>query len=357
MAPEDQCLSQALTSVAHGVALRYCCDDEDARRPDGGQSESFDSTPSAITPSHTTAALIHVVTMMLHVPLRQSVVLLQSSTQYTRSFSFLRYVCSGKGRIALTECRQKSVRDARMPMRANSQRMVRFFSSTSPSSSEKSPPSPDESEEEPIIWLYKRTPDRMVKPRVILGLATFHTFYWTWYVADFMPAVNQSPLEHLHIDPVVGYVGMFFSVFVNMGAALYPWSLVSGIGIRGKGELCVFSHSLPTMTPATKGVVYEIGDVCMDPSTEETKKVVETLEGDISSYRGSVALKAARRRLPYLLQIEDSNEVLDPWMMLQVLVNPELAKKEVQRSSDGGKPKRSGKRAKNAQSRKRGRRR
>lgn len=186
-----------------------------------------------------------------------------------------------------------------------------------------------------------------MKPRVILGLASFHTLYWSWYVVDFMPAVNQSPLEHLHIDPVVGYVGMFFSIFVNFGAALYPWSLISGMGIRGTKELCVFTHTTPLMRPAKKGVVYEIGDVCMDPSTEETKKIVETLEGDLASYRGFVALKANRRRLPYLLQIQDSNEILDSWTLLQVLVNPELAKKEVQRSADSGdessKSKRSGK--------------
>jgi hypothetical protein len=184
----------------------------------------------------------------------------------------------------------------------------------------------------------------MLKPRVILGLASFHTLYWSWYVFDFIPAVNQSPLQNLHIDPVVGYVGMLFSLFVNLGAALYPYSLVSSIGLKG-GELCVFCHSLPAMKPANKGVMYEIGHVTMDPSTEETKKIVDTLHGDLSAFRGFVALKANRRRLPYLLQIENSNEVLDSWRLLQVFINPEVVKKDMKRINYNEEMKRSGKRA------------
>lgn len=225
------------------------------------------------------------------------------------------------------------------------------FSTSSQPVSKKQQKDSKDNNKESIQWLYKRTPNDMTKPRVILGVASFHTIYWSWYCLDFMPAVNASPIENLHIDPVVGYVGMFFSIFVNLGALLYPKSLVSGIGIRD-GELCVFTHSTPIMSEAKEGVVYEIGDVKMDPSTQETKKIVETLGGDFGAYRGFVALKADRRRLPYLLQIQDSTEVMDSWMLLQVLVNPQLAKKEIERSSrskgnddvDDEKTKRSGKR-------------
>lgn len=260
--------------------------------------------------------------MMLHLPLRQSVVLLQRSTTGIRPLGCFRCLFTGKGG----------------------------------STSSTDGVNKDDSSEQPIEWLYKRTPNNMLKPRTILGLACFHSLYWSWYCLDFMPAVNQSPLEHLHIDPVVGYVGMFFSIFVNLGALLYPWSLVSGMGLRGK-ELCVFTHTMITMEEAKEGVVYEIGDVSMDPSAKETKKIVETLQGDIGSYRGFIALKANRRRLPYLLQIEDSNEVVDPWLFLQVLVNPNLANKEIERSSGvvDGKPKGKDNRTKGARGKKRGR--
>ena len=145
-----------------------------------------------------------------------------------------------------------------------------------------------------------------------------------------MPAVNQSPLEHLHIDPVVGYVGVFAALFFNMGAAMYPGSLVSKIGIKD-GQLCIFTHSFPTMSQSKKGVVYDIDEVSMDPSTKETEEIVNALGVDLQEYRGIVALKAEGRRLPYLLQFGDDKEVIDSWMLLQVLLNPSIAKKEIQR--------------------------
>jgi len=286
-----------------------------------------------------TPHFLAAATMMLSVPLRWSAVLVRSSRQYYSSLGSFRCIHGEKGQLVEPKYRQQWGNI--IPTTTSNTSILRSFSTSS--SSEKTTSTPQKEKEEPIEWLFQRTPNTMMKPRVILGLASFHTLYWTWYVVDFMPAVNASPLEHLHIDPVVGLVGMFFSIFANFGAALYPWSLVSGMGLKGR-ELCVFAHTLPTMRPAEKGVVYEIGDVCMDPSTEETKKIVEKLKGDIGSYRGIVALKANRRRLPYLLQIEDSNEVLDSWLLLQVLVNPGLAKKELQRSDAevGEKPKQSG---------------
>jgi hypothetical protein len=184
----------------------------------------------------------------------------------------------------------------------------------------------------------------MTTPRAILGVSTFHSLYWIWYAVDFMPAVNQSPLEHLHIDPVVGYVGVFAALFFNMGAAMYPGSLISKIGIKD-GQLCIFTHSFPTMTQSQKGVAYDFEHVSMDPSTKETQDIVN--KGDLQEYRGIVALKAEGRRLPYLLQFGNHNEVIDSWMLLQCLLNPSIAKKEIQRgyrtsSGEREKPRRGG---------------
>ena len=150
-----------------------------------------------------------------------------------------------------------------------------------------------------------------------------------------MPAVNQSPLEHLHIDPVVGYVGLAFSLFINLGAILYPKSLVSGIGLQcNEGEppqVWVANHSLPGMRPSKTGRLYDVGEVAMDPASQETKRILDTMDGNLREFQGYLALKAARRRLPYLVQIQDPNEVIDPFMLLDILVNPEDAVKQLKR--------------------------
>ena len=172
-------------------------------------------------------------------------------------------------------------------------------------------------QEQPITWLYKRTPDQMFKPRIVLGLSSFHTLYWLWYVIDFIPTVNASPQEYLHIDPVVGAVGIILALFCNLGSLLYPWSLISRIGVQGN-RICVFGHSLPTTAPAEKGVAYEYGEVFMDPSSHETKRILD--KGEF--VKGFIALKAADRRLPYLLQIQDTAEVLDSLTLLDMLTNP-----------------------------------
>ena len=172
-------------------------------------------------------------------------------------------------------------------------------------------------QDQPITWLYERTPDQMSKPRIILGLSSFHTLYWTWYVIDFIPMVNASPQEHLHIDPVVGAVGVMLALFCNIASLLYPWSLISRIGLQGN-KICVFGHSLPKLVPAEKGVEYEYGEIAMDPSAQETKRILD--KGEFA--QGFISLKAAHRRLPYLLQIQDTTEVLDSSTLLYVLINP-----------------------------------
>jgi hypothetical protein len=156
----------------------------------------------------------------------------------------------------------------------------------------------------------------MTKPRMILGLSSFHTLYWGWYAIDFIPSVNASPLEAMHIDPVVGYVGVMLALFCNLGSLLYPWSLISSIGLQGD-KVCVFGHSLPTMVAAKKGEAYDFGDVAMDPSAQETTRILE--KGEFG--QGFISLKAQGRRLPYLLQIQDTAEVLDSSTLLQVLMN------------------------------------
>lgn len=39
--------------------------------------------------------------------------------------------------------------------------------------------------------------------RTGIGFSSFHTMYWLWYVTDFIPAVNASPMEQLHVDPML----------------------------------------------------------------------------------------------------------------------------------------------------------
>jgi len=100
----------------------------------------------------------------------------------------------------------------------------------------------EKSDERKWKLLYHRDPSRSKSPRALLGVSTFNMVYWTWYCADFTPAINSSAhekaalgqigpetLDLLLVDPTMGYVGLGISTVIWLGAFVYTRQLVSAI--------------------------------------------------------------------------------------------------------------------------------
>ena len=77
------------------------------------------------------------------------------------------------------------------------------------------------------VIFYERKPAYNKLPQGALGVSVANTVYWTWYTFDFIPTVNASPIEALHVDPRVGLFGIGLGVSINIVTVLYPMSLVS----------------------------------------------------------------------------------------------------------------------------------
>lgn len=90
--------------------------------------------------------------------------------------------------------------------------------------------------------LYHRSPSRSTVPRYLFGVSSFNLCYWSWYVADFTPSLNESAqqkfalnqideaaLEMMLVDPTMGYVGLGLSSVIWLGAYIYCKQVISAI--------------------------------------------------------------------------------------------------------------------------------
>eukprot|EP00978_Attheya_sp_CCMP212_P024773 scaffold78480_cov60-Attheya_sp.AAC.1 len=68
------------------------------------------------------------------------------------------------------------------------------------------------------VVLYKKNPSRLWFPRSLLIGTSLHSVYWWWYVFDFTPAVNSSPMTSIHVLPEMGYVGLIMATLMSVGA-------------------------------------------------------------------------------------------------------------------------------------------
>jgi hypothetical protein len=185
-----------------------------------------------------------------------------------------------------------------------------------------------------------------------VGFSSFHTAYWVWYVADFVPAVNASPVTTIHIDPTLGWAGLGFAVAIQGVFLLYPKRLVSTLALRrrrqppapGDGtarrrrdagtaaqpeaavaDLVVYTHTLPFVRPSSvPSAVVPAGDLRLDPASPEVRDAVLGPDGagDLSAHRGVLAM-VGRRWPPYLLDIRDASNVPHPDVLLSALLVPE----------------------------------
>jgi hypothetical protein len=188
--------------------------------------------------------------------------------------------------------------------------------------------------------LYERDPTNNKLPRLALFVSTFNTAYWAWYSLDFLPAINSSPVADLHVDPLLGYIGLAFAGVLNVFIGLYPKRLISRVAlVENEAEehgstksasppvaLLVTVHDLPLINPTPFGPKFNVGEIKIDPASAEAKQLA-TKDGDpatsMARFRGHLPLWVVDRRAPYLLNIQDDAEVVDPESLLHVLIDPE----------------------------------
>lgn len=175
-----------------------------------------------------------------------------------------------------------------------------------------------------VLPLYKRDEDRILKPRLALGLSALNTTYWLWYTLDFIPAVNASLMENLHIDPNVGWGALGLGIVINAITAIYPSLLISRLDYDPiHNHLLVYRHQLPILTQSTKATSYELGDLTIDPTDAELKKILGDMKGDWIKYKGHLALKRKGEFIPLLMEVQNGREeVKDGEALLQAMLRP-----------------------------------
>jgi hypothetical protein len=225
-------------------------------------------------------------------------------------------------------------------------------SSTSNKSSSKSGSSPKKDggagasvDHDDTEWtLFERSTDNYLLLRTGVGFSSFHSLYWLWYVTDFIPTVNASPMSELHIDPTLGWAGFGFAISIQAVFLLYPKRLVSRLSLRerppppvGEGErsigvdgsagsnpefeLVIRTHTLPLIRPSARpSRVAPVGDVLLDPNSSELQAVLGECSGDLSEFRGVLGM--GRGWPPYLLDVRESSNVPRPGALLSALLYP-----------------------------------
>ena len=221
-----------------------------------------------------------------------------------------------------------------------------WFSSTAaspPSSSKKS----SDIDQNHAVLLYERNPEANKLPRGGLALTYLSSIYWTWYAVDFIPTVNASPIESLHIEPWIGVVGCTFAYAVNTAACLYCKQMISKVVLQKDSAkpVHVYRHSLPFMIAARKPLEYDFGDAYLDYNSQEVKNIMDTIEmSDAQSIRGHLPLNTTGRRWPLGMYVTDTSDIKDKESFLDTLlfsslnVNDEKDIKEAKKADTKSRP-------------------
>lgn len=168
-----------------------------------------------------------------------------------------------------------------------------------------------------------------------IGFSCFHTAYWIWYVTSFIPHVNATPNEFLHIDPTLGLVGLLFSIAVQTVFFVYPTRLVSKLTYDEHTQrLMVYTHNLPLVIPSsTPSANVPVGQIVMDPASDDTQAILDKHYGDIQQFVGHVGVgppAGSRTKLwslfpymSYLVDVRQPSNVPEPDLLLQLMLDPE----------------------------------
>jgi len=178
--------------------------------------------------------------------------------------------------------------------------------------------------DEPEVVLYERGTGRDTIARSGLGFSTVHVMYWIWYSVDFVPAVNASPMEDLHIDPMISVAGLFISGVLQAIFMAYPTRLLSKLSWKPESrQLLLYNYRLPFIRPSQTPKTVPVGQVIMDASSADTQKIVNVLGGDLTKFRGHIGIGKQHQWPPYLLDIRAPTDVPEPEILLEALLQPE----------------------------------
>jgi hypothetical protein len=168
--------------------------------------------------------------------------------------------------------------------------------------------------------------------------ATCHSAYWIWYITDFIPIVNNSDMPELHIDPILGWTGLFFALAIQTMVLVYPKRLVSKLSLvepnktdantSSPSQLFVYTYSL-FVKPAAQPSKYKIGELTLDPMSPEVQQILSEYRGNAQLFRGRLGLKANNTSIPFLLDIQKDSDVLEPhWLLQALLTDKDLPKQQ-----------------------------
>ncbi|CAJ1931916.1 unnamed protein product [Cylindrotheca closterium] len=196
--------------------------------------------------------------------------------------------------------------------------VLRFYSSTSaigaPSSSN------DNSSNKDDDWalLYERDSERNKLPQAALAFSILNSSYWMWYTVDFIPTINNSPIDDLYVNPMIGIGGVTLGLLINLVTGLYPFSLVSKLGYAPKDQqLHVWKHDLfPLIKQAKEPKIYSLGTLKFHTASNDTQDLLK----DSSTYTGHLGLQANDERLPMLMEVREKGELKDPQLLLQAML-------------------------------------
>ena len=229
-----------------------------------------------------------------------------------------------------------------------------------------------------ITLLYQRDPNRNALPRASFLVSSLNSIYWVWYVFDFVPAVNTSPIDDLHIDPIYGFGGLGLSILIQSAFTLYPLSLVSKIAYKTlpstltmnsnsksastqktknstsqkQQEILVWKHTLPFLQTSLNPLTIPLGGITMDKTSDDTRKILEELGGDLGKFEGHLGLNRVSDKenkngssssnsytinFPLLVEIRNPSEVYNSELMMQVLLSGRF-KYHHKKGREGGNP-------------------
>lgn len=200
----------------------------------------------------------------------------------------------------------------RRPLRLHCRlQLSRNFAKASSASSKK-----NASEE---VLIYQRENNRATFPRAVLALSTFNSTYWVWYTFDFIPSVNHSPLDQIHVDPTFGYIGIFLGLTIQAASIFYPLRMVSKIEYDRKAQnITTYHHDVPTIFQSAFGHTVPLGKLTLDPASADARKLIEETE----SFSGALALSVGKERMPLLVDVQQG-ELKEVDLFVQMLLTPE----------------------------------
>jgi hypothetical protein len=158
--------------------------------------------------------------------------------------------------------------------------------------------------------------------------------YWLWYTLDFIPTVNASSLDQIHIDYTFGFLGMAISLSLQAATIVYPQRLVSKIQYDPSTQnLTIFKHDVPTIWASPFSRTYPLGTVTLDAGSADAKKLVDEQEW----YRGPLALKVNKNQwMPLLVDLQDDDDLPDAALFTQIFVTPDQLVRTRHTTSKGG---------------------